>query len=92
MGVGRWSGVIGGRSRVDTAGSWRWQQEWGDAAGPGLGGGGVPAVGSKGSRSRVPTAAYCSAREEGIGGAGTLGEESLQRLYVPPSCGWCVPH
>ena len=46
--------------------------------GPGLGGGGVPAVRSKGGRSGVPAAAYYSAREEGTGGAGTLGEESLQ--------------
>ena len=36
--------------------------------------------------------AYYSAREEGTGGAGTLGEESLQRSYVPPSRDWCVPH
>ena len=54
------------------------RQEWGHAAGPGLGGGGVPAVRSKGGRSRVPTAAYYSAREEGRGGAGTLKEESLR--------------
>ena len=32
-------------------------QKWGDAAGPGLGGGGVPVVGSKGGRSAVPAAA-----------------------------------
>ena len=69
MGAGQqWSGVIGGRSRVAVAGSWQ-HQEWGDAAGPGLGGGGVPAVQSKGGRSRVPAAAYYSAREEGTGGA-----------------------
>ena len=64
-------------SRVAAAGSWRWQ-EWGNAAGPGLGGEGVPAVLSKGGRSGIPAAAYHSAREEGTGGAGTLGEESLQ--------------
>ena len=56
---------------VATAGS-RWRQEWSDAVGPGLGGGGIPAVRSKGGRSRVPAAVYYSAREEGIGGAGTL--------------------
>ena len=39
----RWSGVTAGRSRVTAAGSPR-PQEWGDAAGPGLGGAGVPAV------------------------------------------------
>ena len=74
----RWSGVTGGRSRVTAAGS-RQQQEWGDAAGPGLGGGGVLAVQSKGGKTGVPAAAYYSAREEGTGGAATLGEESLQR-------------
>ena len=73
----QWSGITGGRSRVPTAGSQRWQ-EWGDAAGPGLGGEGVLVEGSKRGRSGVPTAAYYSAREEGTGGAGTLGEESLQ--------------
>ena len=66
----QWSGVTGGRSRVSAVGS-QHRQEWGDAAGPGLGGGGVPVVPSKGGRSRVPAAAYCSAREEGTGGAGT---------------------
>ena len=44
---GQWSGVTGGRSRVTTAGSWQ-RQEWGNAVGSGLGGGGVPAVRSKG--------------------------------------------
>ena len=39
---------------------------------------GVLVVRSKGGRSRVPAGAYCSAREEGTGGAGTLGEESLK--------------
>ena len=73
----QWSGVTGGRSRVTTAGSWQQQQEWGDAVGPGLGRGGVPAVRSKEGRSRLPAAAYYSAREEGTGGAGTVGEESL---------------
>ena len=38
------------------AGSWL-QQEWGDAVGPGLGGGGVPAVRSKGGRSTGPAVA-----------------------------------
>ena len=37
-------------------------------------------VRSKGGRSGVPTAAYYSAREEGTGGAGTLGEESLHHV------------
>ena len=37
------------------------------------------AVQSKGGRSGVPAAAYYSAREEGTGGAGTLGGESLWR-------------
>ena len=69
-----------------------WRQEWGDAVGPGLGGEGVPVVQSKGGRSGVPAAAYCSAREEGTGGAGMLGEESLRHPYVPPSRDWCVPH
>ena len=88
---GWWSGFTGGRSRVAAVGS-RGQQEWGDAAGPGLGGEGVLVEGSKGGRSGVPTVAHYSAREEGTGGAGTLGEENLQRPYVPPSCDWCVPH
>ena len=44
-----------------------------------------------GGRSGVPAAAHCSAREEGTGRAGALGEESLQHLYVPPSHDWCVP-
>ena len=69
-----------------------WRQEWGDAAGPGLGGGGAPAAWSKGGRSGVPTAAYCSAREEGTCCAGMLGEESLRCPYVPPSRDWGVPH
>ena len=47
---------------------------------------------SKGGRSRVPAAAYYSVREEGTGGAGTLGEENLQRPNVPPSRDWCAPH
>ena len=33
-----------------------------------------------------------SARKEGTGGAGTLGEESLRRPDMPPSRDWCVPH
>ena len=45
--------------------------------GPGLGGGGVPAVQNEGGRSGVPAAAYYSTREEGTGSAGMLGEESL---------------
>ena len=90
-GVQWWSRVTGGRSRVATAGSQRWQ-EWGNAVGPGLGGGGVPAVQSKGGRSGVPAMGYYSAREEGTGGAGTVGEESLRYLYVPPSRDWCAPH
>ena len=49
----QWSRVIRGRSRVTTAGSWRWQ-EWGGAAASRLGGGGVPAVGSKGDRAESP--------------------------------------
>ena len=48
-------------------------------------------VRSKGGRSRVPAAAYYSAREEGTGSADMLGEESLQCLYMPPSRDWCVP-
>ena len=40
---------------------------------------------------RSPAAAYYRAREEGVGGAGTLGEESLWRPYMPPSHDWCVP-
>ena len=78
-------------SRVAAAGSWRWQ-EWGNAAGPGLGGGGVLLVPSKGGRSRVPAGAYYSAGGERTGGAGTLGEESLQHPYVLPSRDWCVLH
>ena len=50
----------------------------GDAVGPGVGEGSVPAVRSKGGRCRVPAVAYFGAREEGAGCAGTLGEESLQ--------------
>ena len=73
-----------------------WRQEWGDASGPGLGGGGVPKVRSKGGRSRVPAVAYYSAahysaREEGTGSAGAL-EERLRCPHVPPSHDWCVPH
>ena len=71
------SGVTGGRSRVAAAGSWR-KQEWGDAGGPGLGGGVFLVVRSKGGRNGVPAAAYYSAREEGTGGSGTLGEEGLR--------------
>ena len=56
----------------------------GNAAGPGLGGGGVLAVQSKGGGSGVPAAACYGAREEGTGGAGTLGE-SLWCPYVPLS-------
>ena len=47
--------------------------------GPGLGGGGVPVVRSKGGRSRVPTAAYHSARgarEGGKGGTGGAGTQT----------------
>ena len=44
----------------------------------------VLAVRSKGDRGGVPAAAYYSAREEGTGGAGTLGE-SLWCPYVPLS-------
>ena len=91
MGKQRWSRVTGGRSRVAAAGSPH-PQEWGNAVGPGLGGAGVLAVGSKGGRSRVPAVAYYSAREEGTGSAGTLGEESLRHPYVLPSHDWCVPH
>ena len=80
LGVGEqwWSRVTGGRSRVTATRSWQ-RKEWDDAACPGLGGGGVPAVQSKGGGSRVPAVAYYSAREEGTGGAGTLTEESLWR-------------
>ena len=53
---------------------------------------GDPVVRSEGDRSGVPAAAYYSAREDGMGGAGTLEEESLRRPYVPPSRDWCVPH
>ena len=86
-----WSRVTGGRNRVTAAES-RPGQEWSEAPGPGLGGEGVPAVQSEGGRSRVPAAAYYSAREEGTGGAGALGEESLRCPYVPPSRDWCVLH
>ena len=70
-----WGGCDGGGagSPLQEAGGTR-----SDAAGPGLGGGGVPVVRSKEGRSGVPAAAHYSAREEGTGGAGTLGEESLQ--------------
>ena len=64
LGGRQWSGVTGGRSRDATAGS-RQRQDWGDAEGPGLGGGGVLVVGSKGGRSGVPAEAHYSAREEG---------------------------
>ena len=74
----RWSRVTGDRSRVA-------------AAGPGLGGGDVPGVRSKGDRGGVPVVAYYSGREEGTGSAGTLGEESLWCPYVPPSRDWGVP-
>ena len=83
------SWVTGGRSRVAAGGS-QLLQESGDAAGPGQGGGGIPEVQSKGGRSRVPTAAYYSAREEGRGSAGTL-VESLRAPNMPPSRDWCVP-
>ena len=39
----QWSRVTGGRRRVTAAGSQQ-QQEWDNAAGPRLGGGGVPKV------------------------------------------------
>ena len=86
----QWSRVTGDRSRVAAAGSWQ-QQEWGNAAAPRLGRGDVLAVRSKGGRSRVPAVAYCSAREAGTGGAGTL-KENLWCPNVPPSRDWCVPH
>ena len=60
----------------------------GRCCGPWAGRRGCPVVRSKGGRGGVPAAAYCSAREEGTGGAGTLREESLRRLYVPPSPDW----
>ena len=47
-----WSGSQG-RSRVAAAGSWR-QQEWGDAVGPGLGGGGVPVVDAREAGAESP--------------------------------------
>ena len=90
-GRGQWSGVTGRRSRVAAAAGSRGRQDWGDAAGPGLEGGGVQVVRSKGDRSRVPAVAYYSAREEGTRGSGTLGEESLWLPYLPPSRDWCVP-
>ena len=62
----------------------------GRCCGPWAGRRGVPAVRSKGGRSGVPVVAYYRAREEGAGGAGTLGEESLRCPYVPPSHDWCV--
>ena len=68
------------------------RQDWGGAAGPGLAEGGVRAVGSRGGRSGVPAAAYCSAQEKGTGGAGTVGEESLRCPCMPLSRDWCVPH
>ena len=53
---------------------------------------GCPCGVSEGGRSRVPSVAYYSARDEGTGGAGTLEEESLQVPYVPPSHEVCPPH
>ena len=53
---------------------------------------GCRAVQSKGGRSGVPAVAYYSAGEKGMGGAGTLGEESLWCPYVPPPRDWCVPY
>ena len=44
------------------------------------------------ARGRVPTGSYYSAREEGTGGAGVLGEESLRSPCVPLSGDWYVPH
>ena len=81
----KWSGVTGGRSRVTAAGN-QLQQEWGNAAGPGLGGGVVPVVQSEGGRSRVPMWHTIV-----LGSTGTLGEESLWCPYMPPSHDWCVP-
>ena len=49
----QWSGVTGGRSRVSAVGS-QHRQEWGDAAGPGLGGGGVPAGAKQGRQEQSP--------------------------------------
>ena len=46
----------------------------------------------QGRQKWSPAAAHYSAREEGTGSAGTLGEEGLWRPYVPPSGDWCVPH
>ena len=64
----------------------------GQCCGPWAGRRGVQAVRSKGGRSRVPAAAYYSAREEGTGSAGRLGEERLRHPDVPPSHDWYVPH
>ena len=53
---------------------------------------GCPGGAKQGRHQRSPCGGNCSAREEGTGGAGMLGEESLRCPYVPPSLDWCVPH
>ena len=63
----------------------------GRCCGPWAGRRGCPRGAKLGRQEQSPTAAYYSAREEGTAGAGTLGEESLRRPYVPPSHDWCVP-
>ena len=64
----------------------------GQYCGPWAGRRGCPSSAKQGRQERVPAMAYHSAREEGTVGAGTLGEESLRRPYMPPSRDWCVPH
>ena len=53
-GRGQWSGVTGRRSRVAAAAGSRGRQDWGDAVGPGLGGGGVPVVDAREAGAESP--------------------------------------
>ena len=54
----------GSRSGV-ILGPWAWRR-------------GCPSGRKQGRQERIPAVTYYSAREEGIGGAGTFGEESLR--------------
>ena len=90
-GMGRrgrqWSEVTGGNSRVTAAGS------------PGGGGVSNGALGwEKGvslqceaREAGAESPLRHTARDEGTGRAGTLGEESLGLPYLPSSRDWCVP-
>ena len=91
VGVGRWSGVIGGRSKVATAGS-QGRQEWGEAGSPGLRGGAVWRYEAReaGAESLLQHTILLGRMVQAV--QAHWEEENLQCPYVPPSCDWCVPH